>query len=961
MEYKALVALSCAVLAMSAACGDAQQPKPALTFDIEATVEARIQEERVAEATAEARIQAAAKVMVEATAQAGLATTLVSPNPTSSATAVPPSPTATLVPPTATPTYTPTPTATPVPPTATPTYTPTPTATPVPPTATPIPPISTATPAIEETTPILLRKTYRHEMAGFSIDYPVNWEVMEWTEESTTIVEIAQPLDSLVRVEVEYVPNVALEDFVESRLSSEHNFREDSRVKVESLPGYLSEGVGSDGQTLINILMTTNDPWTISVMFESERGLEELNQPIFQAMIRSFQIVLPTHTLWATSTAIPTLTPTPTAAPPTPTPKPGSLTWKLQTGNWVDGAPVVVDDVVYLASQDGHLYAVGNEKGAKLWDLKVTDQNLMGDVLIVENMAYVSSTDHSLYAIGVDHLQPSALGVKWSFETGGILYRGPVGGHGMVYIGSVDGSVYALDAANGDLTWQYETGDKVVGSPQLTSDTLFVVSYDHYLYALDALNGQLRWKQELGLASITRPLITNGIVCVGSFDGRVYAFDAATGELVWNFWAGSPIWSSPEANEDTVFVGSDDGRLYALDTSTGNLKWSLETDDKIRSSPVAYAGKVYVGSYDDMVYAVNAQTGAVLWTYDVSGDIYAPVRVIEKTVFVGSRDNSLYAIVAGSSPGAEGSLSRTTVPVPSLEFVPLNQDEAASLLLEILDKPAEGVRQSTTVDGVRVSINLSFTADAVKLYETGYFLLTGERPPWIARVHTRDEYIERMRNQPEDKLYDSVAYCCERTAEGLELIVNGTRSSAEVIGSLAHEAGHARQLTLNPAHSKSSRDSNGGALCEAQAQSLQAAIIRKLGEYTGVNATILPYQYELREWVEDWTTNIRRNIDVLTEEHARGKALLWAAVLHDPELSLLGSELREQRILSPDSLLQLHNHLIQKSRADADDYVTGLLDNFLTESSFIRDMVLSRNGTVDDGFFNKTHTVFELP
>ena len=133
-------------------------------------------------------------------------------------------------------------------------------------------------------------------MSGFSVDYPVNWEVMEWTEESTTIVEITQPLGSFVRVEIEYLPNEALEDFVASRLSSEDNFREDSRVKVESLPGYLSEGIGSDSQTPISILMTTNDPWAISAMFESARDLGELDQPIFQAMIESFQIFPPTTT-----------------------------------------------------------------------------------------------------------------------------------------------------------------------------------------------------------------------------------------------------------------------------------------------------------------------------------------------------------------------------------------------------------------------------------------------------------------------------------------------------------------------------------------------------------------------------------------------------------------------------------------------------------------------------------------
>jgi hypothetical protein len=66
MRHKAVLVLGCALLAvMLAACGDTQ-PLP----DIEATVQARLAEERVAEATVEVRALALAKVMAEATAQA---------------------------------------------------------------------------------------------------------------------------------------------------------------------------------------------------------------------------------------------------------------------------------------------------------------------------------------------------------------------------------------------------------------------------------------------------------------------------------------------------------------------------------------------------------------------------------------------------------------------------------------------------------------------------------------------------------------------------------------------------------------------------------------------------------------------------------------------------------------------------------------------------------------------------
>ena len=61
-------------------------------------------------------------------------------------------------------------------------------------------------------------------------------------------------------------------------------------MKIESLPGYLSKGIGLDSGNQVYILMVVNDPWTISVVFATKPGLEEEHQPIFRAMIESFRI-----------------------------------------------------------------------------------------------------------------------------------------------------------------------------------------------------------------------------------------------------------------------------------------------------------------------------------------------------------------------------------------------------------------------------------------------------------------------------------------------------------------------------------------------------------------------------------------------------------------------------------------------------------------------------------------------
>ena len=72
IRHKVAIALGCVLLALAlAACGGTPDSTLAPTPDTEATVQARLNEERAIEATVEAKAQAMAKAMVEATVQAG--------------------------------------------------------------------------------------------------------------------------------------------------------------------------------------------------------------------------------------------------------------------------------------------------------------------------------------------------------------------------------------------------------------------------------------------------------------------------------------------------------------------------------------------------------------------------------------------------------------------------------------------------------------------------------------------------------------------------------------------------------------------------------------------------------------------------------------------------------------------------------------------------------------------------
>jgi outer membrane protein assembly factor BamB len=271
-----------------------------------------------------------------------------------------------------------------------------------------------------------------------------------------------------------------------------------------------------------------------------------------------------------------------------------------------------------------------------------TGSGIVSSPAVANGVVYVGSGDYNLYALD------AITGVKkWSYPTGGfIYYSSPAVANGVVYVGSMDNNLYALDAMTGVKKWSYPTGGYIYSSPAVANGVVYVGSRDNNLYALDAMTGAKKWSYTTG-GSIyySSPAVANGVVYVGSDDNNLYALDAMTGVKKWSYPTGARIYSSPAVANGVVYVGSDDKNLYALDAMTGVKKWSYPTGGYIYSSPAVANGVVYVGSDDNNLYALDALTGVKKWSYPTGGYIYSSSPAVANgMVYVGSLDNNLYAL-----------------------------------------------------------------------------------------------------------------------------------------------------------------------------------------------------------------------------------------------------------------------------------------------------------------------------
>lgn len=285
---------------------------------------------------------------------------------------------------------------------------------------------------------------------------------------------------------------------------------------------------------------------------------------------------------------------------------------------------------------------------------------------------------------------PKLTGVKWKFATGGKVVSSPAVVNGVVYIGSYDRNLYALEAATGAVKWKFETGSRVSSSPAVTGGVAYFGSYDGVFYAVDTATGKEKWHYATNFERrfakkrlhggepraevmpdpfdfyLSSPAVVENVVYFGSGDGFIYALDTANGTRKWRFETGDVVHASPAVADGVVYVGGFDANFYALDATTGRMKWRFSTgtdpqihnQEGIQSSAAIADGVVYFGCRDSKLYAVDAKTGEQRWQYSNKGSwvIGTPI-VHEGKVYFTTSDSGMFRILDAKTGGLQAERS----------------------------------------------------------------------------------------------------------------------------------------------------------------------------------------------------------------------------------------------------------------------------------------------------------------
>ncbi|MFO1409124.1 MAG: PQQ-binding-like beta-propeller repeat protein [Steroidobacteraceae bacterium] len=233
---------------------------------------------------------------------------------------------------------------------------------------------------------------------------------------------------------------------------------------------------------------------------------------------------------------------------------------------------------------------------------------------------------------GLEAAAVPRLAVKWAFGLRGTsVYGQPTVAGGRLYVTSSTGRLYSIDAASGCTWWTFDaqaSARTAVSVAMLPRGLVAFMGDDSAtVYAVDAASGELLWQRRLDAHPMARitgaPVFRAGRLYVPvssmeevpasdpkypccTFRGAVAALDAASGAVLW--------YTHVIAAEPRAYRRSDSGtQLYG---PAGGAVWNSPTID-------AQRGLLYVGtgnSYTDIaapatnaVVAIGLATGRVRW------------------------------------------------------------------------------------------------------------------------------------------------------------------------------------------------------------------------------------------------------------------------------------------------------------------------------------------------------------
>ncbi len=316
--------------------------------------------------------------------------------------------------------------------------------------------------------------------------------------------------------------------------------------------------------------------------------------------------------------------------------------------------PIVFDDAVYAAGANGTVAKFDVGSGQTLWRTKL-DTDLSAGVGSDGTVAAVASLSGTVYLLDANGK------VLWQAKANGEILTAPLVGQGKVLVRTTDSRIIAFDLQTGAQKWVFYNRAPLLNlrtSAEMifAGRGAFLAGFpDGSLAAINLANGAPYWQTPVayprGVTEVERlndvagaPTLVGEQTCAVTFQGSLGCFNVHNGQ---------PLWEQPFssyhgiAQDQGALVASDDWSVISLyDTANGKQLWqNAKLKNRGLGTPIIAGQTIAVGDYRGFVHFFSREQGALVARTATDGSAISaqPVLAKRRTLVVQTSNGSLYA------------------------------------------------------------------------------------------------------------------------------------------------------------------------------------------------------------------------------------------------------------------------------------------------------------------------------
>jgi outer membrane protein assembly factor BamB len=297
----------------------------------------------------------------------------------------------------------------------------------------------------------------------------------------------------------------------------------------------------------------------------------------------------------------------------------GKALWEVDLETSLSGGVGVYEDALFLGSSEGFVLKLDANSGAQLWSTPLRGEILSppqsnGKVVVVQT-----------YDGKLQGLDFKTGGILWTHDSNVpvLTVRGtstPIMHNDLVYAGFANGRVLAFDAQTGGVVWEVRVAisqgrseiERIVdidGTMELAGSELYAASYQGSVVAIDVANGRKLWQQKV--SSFSGVSQGFGNIYVADEDGTLTAYLRNGQGARWTQAAlAYRELSRPTPVGSYVAVADFEGYVHFLSQVDGEFVGRVRVDsDGARADMLSEGNALYVfGNGGELVaYEITAK------------------------------------------------------------------------------------------------------------------------------------------------------------------------------------------------------------------------------------------------------------------------------------------------------------------------------------------------------------------